>query len=40
MSEIVFELDINNSQTQLILTLMVAIESDRACVRKAGFDRR
>ena len=38
--EIVFELDINNSQTQLIRTLMGAIQSARACVREAGFDRK
>ena len=38
--KIVFELETNNSQTQLIRTLMGAIESARACVRKAGFDRK
>ena len=38
--EIVFELETNNSQTQLIRTLMGAIESARACVRKAGFGRK
>ena len=38
--KIVFELETNNSQTQLTRTLRGAVESACACVRKAGFDRK